>query len=647
MKEKHLTACTLDCPDGCSLLVETEAGLIRKIRGNPDHPYTDGYCCPKIRRFPRRLGSPSRLKTPLLKGDQGWESISWDEALSLCAEKIDGFRREPASILHLRGGGSKGVIKFAEDYFFARLGASRVIPHGVCDSTGIEASIDDFGALRMNDPLDLLNARGIVVWGKGLGVSSIHMGGLVARARRRGAAVLSISPRAGENRRFSDRTVRLKPGTDRFLALAAAKVFLGRYGVLPGIEERSLGLERFKRLVEGHELRALSESCDVPVEEIERLAEFYRLHRPCATILGIGLQRYPHGAESVRAINALAFVTGNIGLSGGGAYYSVPSGENLNLGWVKSEGYRRSFPVASIGRSIMEAENPPIRMVWVSMWNPVNQTPESLVLSQALGDTDFVVVVDPFLTDTADAADLVLPCSMMFEEEDLVGSWGHFYVNYAGRVVGPPPGVRSDLEILTDLGHRLDPPIRLESPDFYMQRSLESPFLDTTLEELRQRGTVRARRPFIAFEGGRFSHPDGKFRFLTEISPREPADSAYPLILLTLIRKEFLHSQILPEEHESLFPEVSVAPSTLADLGIKEGDHGRIVSTLGSMRVRFKSDAGLHPSAVVVGRGPWLKYGWGINRLVEGRFTDRPDGVAFYGQRVRVEGGPPFRDGSP
>ena len=112
-----VTACTLDCPDCCSLLVEVVNGRIKRIRGNPHHPYTDGYCCAKIHRFPRRLNSPNRIKTPLLKSKEKWQEISWEEALSLCVENIDKFRKEPASILHLRGGASKGVIKYVEALF--------------------------------------------------------------------------------------------------------------------------------------------------------------------------------------------------------------------------------------------------------------------------------------------------------------------------------------------------------------------------------------------------------------------------------------------------------------------------------------------------------------------------------------------------
>ena len=87
----RITACTLDCPDACSLLVHTgEDGRIH-IRGNSDHPITAGFTCAKMRRFGRRLQSPNRITTPLLKQASGWKPIEWEEALALCAEKIQEF----------------------------------------------------------------------------------------------------------------------------------------------------------------------------------------------------------------------------------------------------------------------------------------------------------------------------------------------------------------------------------------------------------------------------------------------------------------------------------------------------------------------------------------------------------------------------
>ena len=145
-----LTACTLDCPDACSLLVKILAHGAIRIRGNPNHPVTKGFTCAKIRRFGQRLSSKHRITRPLLRQGQDWKPIDWEEALQLCAEKIQEHRSEPESILHLRGEGDKGVLSQASKLFFAELGASTTAG-SLCDVAGIAACIADFGSLETND----------------------------------------------------------------------------------------------------------------------------------------------------------------------------------------------------------------------------------------------------------------------------------------------------------------------------------------------------------------------------------------------------------------------------------------------------------------------------------------------------------------
>ncbi len=84
-------------------------------------------------------------------------------------------------------------------------------------------------------------------------------------------------------------------------------------------------------------------------------------------------------------------------------------------------------------------------MVWIDLANPVAMLPGSRQLAAALRSREFVVVVDSFLTDTAQCADLVLPCATMLEDEDLCGAYGHHWLGEQRAVVPPPAGVSTDL----------------------------------------------------------------------------------------------------------------------------------------------------------------------------------------------------------
>ncbi len=277
---RAITACNLDCPDACSLLVWTDAEGNLQLKGNPDHPFTSGFTCKKSRNFFQRLRSVHRLKTPLLRVGKGWQAISWDEALQLCAEKIAEYRKEPASILHFHGEGAKGVLKQAGKLFFALLGSSQV-KGSLCDAAGYVACVMDFGSRDNNDITDLLHARRIVNWGKDLSRSSIHTAALVQKARRDGCQVLTISPGGDGNGPFSHKTVRIRPGTDRFLAAALIRLLLERQGAPSAILERTHNGEAFLTLIRSLDVdRLLEQALEVAVEQegvsnAERLERFF------------------------------------------------------------------------------------------------------------------------------------------------------------------------------------------------------------------------------------------------------------------------------------------------------------------------------------------------------------------------------------
>jgi anaerobic selenocysteine-containing dehydrogenase len=633
----RITACTLDCPDACSLLVSGAHPEALRIRGNPEHPVTAGFTCAKVKHLGRRLTHSQRITTPLLRVRGGWRAIGWVEALDLCAEKIQAFRTEAASILHVHGFGDKGVLSLANPYFFARLGASG-ITGSLCDEAGIAASIADFGSLETNDILDLAKARLIVNWGKDLSRSSIHVAGLVRRARRHGARVLTISPGGDGNRDFTDSFVRIRPGTDRFLAAAVIRSLWEHGKIRESILEHTRNWPQFSRVVTGRSLADLLAAGGIGQVDVEEVCSWYGAGEPVATLMGWGLQRHRYGGENVRFINALALLAGNVGRPGGGSYFNISSMRNFNRSWL-AEGVaskRRALLLPCLGEEILRAQEPPVRMIWVSGCNVVNQAPDSRAVARAFAAAEFKVVVDAFMNDTASMADLVLPCSLMLEKEDLVGSFLHNYVNYACTVVEPPGRARSDFQILSELGRRLDPPVLLPTAEEFLRKTLDSPYLGISLEEIRRLGFVRAKRPEIAYFGLRFDHPDGRYHLPTDLHEEPQPPPGYPFRLLTLVRRESIHSQILPEEHEAP-PRVWIGADNPAATDLDLGRDVFLVSPLGRLKVKVEYSRDLHPQVVVYRRGDWMSLAGGANQLVAAEITDMGDCAAFYSQHVRLE----------
>src|SRR5947208_2890366 len=79
------TVCPHDCPDQCSMIATVEDGRLLGVHGDPDHPFTRGFLCDKVRRYPERVYSPERLTTPLrrsgTKGSGSFQPITWEAAL--------------------------------------------------------------------------------------------------------------------------------------------------------------------------------------------------------------------------------------------------------------------------------------------------------------------------------------------------------------------------------------------------------------------------------------------------------------------------------------------------------------------------------------------------------------------------------------
>ncbi|CAB5135269.1 Oxidoreductase, molybdopterin-binding [Olavius algarvensis associated proteobacterium Delta 3] len=634
---KTITACTMDCPDACSLVVTVEEGKSFRLRGNPDHPITAGFTCKKIRNHVRRLQSPDRILHPLLKKNGKWNRIGWEQALDLCAEKINHYRGEPLSILNVQGSGALGALKSVTGLFFGRLGASR-FRGSLCDAAGYMAFVHDFGSRRNNDIRDLTNASRIINWGKDLSRSSVHLAAMVRRARKKGARVLTISPGGDGNTSFSDDHIRIRPGTDRFLAAAAIRRMIQSDGIDAHIISHTKHWSPFRQAVESWTEAQLLESCGLTPAELETLLFWYRQKDPTATLVGTALQRYRYGGENARFINALALLAGHIGRSGGGSYYHLHAYGALNLDWARDGVPRsgRSFCKPTMGKEILEATDPPIRMAWFNGINIVNQAANSRQSKKALEGVEFVVVVDAFMNDTAAAADLILPSALMLEQEDVVGSYFHEYVQYVPAVLPPPAEARTDYWIMSELARRMNPPVEIPDPETVFSQSLTSPLLETTLEELRERGFVRTNRPPVAYEELQFDHADGKYRFPIALHPEPNPPDGYPLRLLSLIRREAMHSQILAEDQE-IPPAAWVAPDCPAISGLDPAKDVFMVSPQGRLRVRLEVLQGLHPEVVVYRRGDWMKLGGGINQLIREQLTDMGWGAAYYDQYVRLE----------
>jgi anaerobic selenocysteine-containing dehydrogenase len=245
-----------------------------------------------------------------------------------------------------------------------------------------------------------------------------------------------------------------------------------------------------------------------------------------------------------------------------------------------------------------------------------------------------VVVVDGFMHDTAMLADVILPPAFMFEREDVLGSFVHNCVNHCAKAVEPAGQCRPDFEIMADLGARLASPVIRPPAAVCLAEGLRKAGI--SLDELREHGFVKVNYPRVAFKDMVFAHPDGLYRFPESLSPEPDRDPEYPLQLLTLVRGSALHSQI-PEADQAGYPTVWIAKDNPAFAALNPAMDAYLVTPAGSMRVSVETVPGLHPRALIMRRGGWMKFGHSANVIIEPRLTDMGEGCAYYSQHCRLE----------
>lgn len=632
------TTCNRDCGDACGIIATIEDGRVTRLQGDPDHPVTQGFLCHRTSRFLERQYDPDRITTPLARNGDDFEPIGWDQALERISRTMLQIREESggAAILHYRCGGSMGLMKSVTDGFFEAFGPVTVKSGDICTGAGDYAQEVDFGHADSHDLFDLLKSHTIVLWGRNPFVSQVHLLPILKQARSQGARVVMIDPIHHRGASISDLYLQPRPGGDTALALGVARILFDR--TLYDAEAAAYcdHFDEFQSLARSKEAAEWARIADVPENLLVEFAEVYA-DRPAAIIVGWGLQRRVRGAETNRAINALSAISGNLGIPGGGLSYVFNRRGSFDTSFMRGiDAAPRRIPEPLLGPGILEANDPPIRMVWVTAANPVVMLPESRTVRKAVESRELTVVVDSFMTDTARCADIILPTTTMLEDNDLLGAYGHHWLAEVQPVIDAPPEVRTDYEIVQSLAPRVGlNGVFTQTIEQWKQQLLQKVAdKGASLDDLR-RGAVRnPEAKEVLYEDRKFATESGRVNLITDVAP-EPAASTVerPLLLHALATEAVQGSQWLPGSQEDVLP-ATVHPDSAAEFS--DGQIVRMESEIDEMRVRLRFDARQRRDVVIVPKGGWLSKGRCANALVAARVTDAGDCAVYSDTPVRL-----------
>jgi anaerobic selenocysteine-containing dehydrogenase len=665
------TVCAHDCPDMCSILAHVENGRLVKIQGDPDQPFTAGFVCAKVNREPDLVHSPDRVRTPLrrvgAKGDARFSPITWDEALDEIVSRWHAIICEdgPLAILGYCYSAHQGQTnRWLPMALFHVLGTTRLIPGTVCDSCSGAAWDATLGDVGGADPESVVDSDLIVAWSADLVTTAVHSWAKVEEARRGGATLVVVDPRRSRTAAQADWHVQPRVGTDAALALGLMHV-LARDGLANRqyIARHTVGFDRLEHEVLPRFSPERVESITgVARGEVERLAHRYGRARAPFIRIGFGMSRSGQGGQAIRAVALLPGVTGAYARRGGGALLATGSGFGLDFARLRRPGGPSSTRLVNhsrLGDALLTLREPPIRALFVAANNPAVTCPDSQAVRRGLSREDlFTVVHDPFVSDTARYADIVLPATTYLETEDFYRAYGAYYMQFGPRAVPPQGEARSNRDLAQELARRLgvtDLVFSMTTDELVglLFEKATGPAAAIDPASLRASGPVKV-TPYP--DGQIFATPSGKLEFYSAqlaaqgLSPMpdwlpDVADRAggprWPLQLLTA--PGYLQSHTAFSGNRYLrrragAPVCVLHPDDAAARGLHDGDPVDLVNDRGSVGVVLKVSDEVLPGVVLVpGQRPIADARHGtINVLCSDRYSDLGDGATYQDTRLDV-----------
>ncbi len=641
----HCPYCAFQC--GLSVTPNSVGTPSLRVVGDPTFPVNRGQTCIKGLRSGDLIDHPARLRTPLLRGESGrLGPVSWDTALDFVAGRLIDIRREHGA--PALGAFGSGALTNEKAYVLGKfvrvaLRSPNIDYNGrYCMASAAAGQNLAFGVDRgLPFPVsDLAETDTLVLWGSNCADTMPPIMQWVYAQRDRGGSLIVVDPRSTETSRAAALHLQLTPGTDLALANAFLHIAI-REGLVDEdyIAERTEGFEDARRAVltsdPAHAERTTGVSIAQQVRAVRMVADVER----SMVLSGRGPEQQSKGTDTVLALINLMLALGKVGkpFSGYGCVTGQGNGQGGREHGQKADqlpGYRliendeHRAQIARIwnvdpkdlprkGKSAYElldslGTEGGVRALLVFGSNVAVASPNAANVVRKVRALDLLVVCDAFENETTEAAHVVLPVAQWAEEEGTM-------TNLEGRVIlrqrvrPPPPGVRTDLDVLCELADRLGVgdafDLRSPSDAFDELRAAtagaRADYSGMTYARIRRERGIFWPCPGAEHPGtprlfaDRFYHPSGRARFhpVAYRAAAEVPDPEYPLYFTTGRYREHYNSGAQTRRVGVLLeaqpqPRLQMHPHLAKRLGVDEGDAVLVESRRGAVEfsVRISTD---------------------------------------------------------
>ena len=613
--KKTDTTCSF-CSLGCTLTLGEKDGQVVYV-DSPHASPNEGNLCVKGRYGWPYAYSEERLTKPLIRKDGALKEVDWNEALSFVAEGLKKVKDAsgPGSLAALGSARLTNEEAFVFNRFVRTVMETANLDHagGISYRPLVDALAPALGyPAGTNSTREIRRADVILLLGADL--TETHPVAknevIIANGRNKARAIIVDSVQTKLTERTGSLFLHVSPGSAYLVANAMLKWIIDNDLVdKKALDLRAEGFDELVTSLADYSVDRVAQLTGLSAEAITEAAKAYAEADKATIVLTAGITQPGHSVDLTAAAINLAQVTGRIGKESCGVHVL---GEKANsqgaidmglapdllpgFGKIEDEASRKKFSEvwdASIPESkglnareiLAGAGSGEIRGIYVVGENPVGTYPDRNETEKALGNVEFLVVQDLFLTDTAKMAHAVLPAASFAEKAGT-------YTSTDRRVQRLRPSsmksaAKTDLEIFTALAALMGKPtMTYAGPERVMEEiaSLVEVYAGISYDRLGDKGLVwpcvdeEDPGKELLYEGG---FPGGKAQLLAAPTIVEPSADGLPMYLIPGILK--FHSGSMSEKSSSLMevcPEGSaeISLKDLKALGLKDGETVKVTS---------------------------------------------------------------------
>lgn len=653
---KKDTVCRM-CSSCCPVEVEVVAGKLVSAQRKSFLSQDKCSPCLKLQAAADIVYSDKRLTTPLIRTKNGsFRQAGWDEALDLVASRFQYYKKQaqPETVGWLRGMAADwGAPWDYANRLMNCYGSPNTIGNGsICFVAREMAHTYTYGAMAFPEAA---KARCILVWGKHDADTTLGVADAINHALSNGAKLIVVDPIQTPLARKADIWLQIKPGHDGLLAMAMINEIISQNLIdHEFVEGFTTGFNQLQEAASRYAIDEVAPGIWLDPQQVREAARLYATTKPACLIDGNGLDMQLDIFQSTRAVACLRGLTGNIDRPGGDvlpqpiplhplqARGRLPAGvkpitATYPLFNTFSESWGNQVQSCVVD-AILDQKPYGLKMLVVQAGNPVVTMADSGRARCAMQALEFLVVIDLFMTRTAELADVILPAAGCFEKTQLNrAATRNNPIILQNQVIEPVGQSWPDWKIVFELGRRIG--LEQEFPWHSAEAAIDDQLAPAgiTVEQLRQNPDgvrVEGLRHEKYRQDG-FATPSGKFEFFSRrleeggyagvpyadgfpakaISFGERQEE-FPLIGISGRRDiRFTNSQyrtipaLLKDEEGCV---VDIHPVDASSHQIEDDDQLQITTPKGTITMRARVSTVVHPGSVRIAWG-WGDYNHAYN----------------------------------